>query len=108
LADQRDIVCEGRDQGTAVFPQAEVKFFLRASADVRADRRVEQLRSQHLPADHATIRKMIVARDLQDETRTIDPLRPAPDAHLIDTTDLTQDDVLIHMLEIVRQWPSRA
>lgn len=101
IADGRDMVCEGRDQGTAVFPDAPVKFFFVASAEVRADRRVAQLRHANLPADRATILKQIQDRDRQDETRSIDPLKAAPDALPLDTTALSLDAVLARMIETV-------
>jgi cytidylate kinase len=101
LAANRNMVCEGRDQGTAVFPDAPVKFFLTASAEVRADRRVEQLRSQNLPADRNAVLQHILARDDQDENRPIDPLKAAPDAIRIDTTTLGPDAVLNAMLEVL-------
>jgi cytidylate kinase len=101
LAGDRDVICEGRDQGTAVFPDAPVKFFFRASADVRADRRVAQLAALGLPADRAAIRASIVLRDRQDETRPIDPLARAADAVEIDTSAITEDEVLRLMLDVV-------
>lgn len=101
LAGDRDVICEGRDQGTAVFPDAPVKFFFRASADVRADRRAAQLRAHHLPADRDAIRDQILARDRQDETRSIDPLTRAADAVEIDTSDCSEAEVLERMLAVV-------
>ena len=101
IAADRDVVCEGRDQGTAVFPDAPVKFFLTASPEVRADRRVEQLLAQKLPADRAAVLRQILARDRQDEERPIDPLRAAPDAVRVDTTAMGPDAVLAVMLEAV-------
>jgi cytidylate kinase len=107
LAADRDVVCEGRDQGTAVFPDAPVKFFLTASPEVRADRRVEQLLAQKLPADRAAVLRQILARDRQDETRAIDPLRAAPDAVRVDTTAMGPDAVLAVMLEAVAKCRAR-
>lgn len=107
LADDRNIVCEGRDQGTAVFPDAPVKFFLRASVEVRAARRLQELRDRNLPADADDIRRQIEARDRQDETRAIDPLRKADDAIEIDTSHMTADQVLQAMVEVVRQCRSK-
>ena len=107
IADARNIVCEGRDQGTVVFPNAEVKFFLKASVAVRAHRRMTQLRDQHQPANYDEVAERIAQRDHQDETRKIDPLRKADGAETIDTTELTRDDVLFHMLAVVKQCLSR-
>lgn len=99
LAAHGDFVCEGRDQGTAVFPDAAVKFFLWASADVRADRRCRQLQA----ADRDAILQQILARDRQDETRAIDPLAKAADAVEIDTSHLTLDEVVEHLWHLVAQ-----
>ncbi|MFO0852610.1 MAG: (d)CMP kinase [Gemmataceae bacterium] len=84
IADDRDVVCEGRDQGTAVFPHAPVKFFFTASAETRATRRADQ---EGLPAEAVPeLVAQISARDRQDEQRAIDPLRRADGAVLIDTS----------------------
>ena len=82
------LVCEGRDMGTKVFPQARHKFFLDAAPEVRAERRFLQLKAQGRPADLALILSQIKARDEQDRGRAVDPLRPAPDAVLVDTGHL--------------------
>jgi cytidylate kinase len=84
-----------------------VKFFLRASVDVRATRRLRELRDRNLPADADDIRRQIEARDRQDETRAIDPLRKADDAIEIDTSHMTADQVLQAMVEVVRQCRSK-
>jgi cytidylate kinase len=102
----RDIVCEGRDQGTAVFPDAPIKFFFTASAETRARRRAEQERVDLSPEEFAGWVRQIVARDRQDEERPIDPLRKAADAVVIDTSDLTQNEVLTRMVEVVDRWRS--
>lgn len=96
LAAGRDVICEGRDQGTAVFPDAPVKFFLTASAETRARRRAEQEGGR--PEDYLA---SIVGRDEQDEGRALDPLRQAADAVRIDSSDLTVDEVLARMLGVV-------
>lgn len=107
LAEGRDIVCEGRDQGTAVFPEAPAKFFFTASADVRAARREKELLARNQPTPRAVIRDQILLRDYQDENRSIDPLRPAADAIAIDTSHLTEDDVHQRMLAAVERCRSR-
>jgi cytidylate kinase len=103
LAAGRDIVCEGRDQGTAVFPDAPVKFFFTASAETRASRRAEQLGLDPArdPQAFAGLVRQIADRDRQDEERPIDPLRKAPDAVVIDTSDLSINEVLTRMVEVV-------
>lgn len=108
IAAAGDYVCEGRDQGTAVFPDAAAKFFLRASAEVRADRRAAQLRAAGQPAEYATILDDIRRRDHQDETRAIDPLAKARDAVEIDTSDLTLAAVVDRLWEVVQACRSTA
>ncbi len=88
------IIMEGRDIGTVVFPDAEVKIYLDASAEVRADRRVKQLQAQGVPADYEHILASIKERDLRDSTRAASPLKPAPDAVKIDTSAMTMPQVI--------------
>lgn len=95
------LVAEGRDMGTVVFPDAARKFFLDARAEVRAARRVEQLAAMGRPADHAAILADITRRDVQDRTRAEAPLRPAPDAVVIDTSDLDIDGVFARIMAAV-------
>jgi len=102
IAAGRMIVCEGRDQGTAVFPDAPFKFFFWAAPEIRAERRVAQLRIQGKPADFGTILKQIIERDHRDEHRALDPLKQAADAVRIDTTHEGADAVLERMLARVR------
>ena len=100
---ERDMVTEGRDQGTEVFPDAECKFFLEASAEVRAVRRQEELlaRGGEVPLEETLER--IRQRDHRDRTREISPLRPANDAIVIDSSELTADGVLDRFEAHVRQ-----
>ena len=88
------LVADGRDMGTVVFPSAKMKFFLTASAEVRARRRLIQLQTLGQEPDFTEILNDIVARDERDISRSTAPLRPAKDAHLLDSTDLTIDEVL--------------
>jgi cytidylate kinase len=100
---QRDIgrhkeaVFEGRDMGTVVFPAADVKFFLSASLTTRALRRYEELKSQ---SDQSldTVEKDMQRRDTNDSTRSLAPLKPADDAIVIDSTDLSVEEVVEQML----------
>lgn len=96
------LVAEGRDMGTVVFPGARRKFFLDADPDERARRRCRQLEEQGKPADFAAIAASIRQRDEQDRNRTIAPLKPADDAVVVDTTSLTEDEVLEKVLALVR------
>ncbi|MGI6591390.1 MAG: (d)CMP kinase [Eggerthellaceae bacterium] len=87
-------VVEGRDIGTVVFPQAALKVFMTASAEERARRRVAQNKARGIASDYDTILNGIIARDEQDSSRDASPLRPADDALMLDTTDLTIDQVI--------------
>lgn len=106
LAEGRDIVCEGRDQGTVAFPQAECKFFLTADPKVRARRRQQELAAQgnHVPFE--TLLAEQTARDQRDANRPYAPLRPADDALVIDTTDSDIDAVVDHLESVVRSRQS--
>jgi CMP/dCMP kinase len=94
------VVMEGRDIGTAVFPDADVKVFLDADARVRAERRVAQ--NGTLAAEEAQrIVEDLVARDQRDRTRAVSPLVPASDAVVIDSTDLSIDDAVSRVEQLV-------
>jgi cytidylate kinase len=101
LGDQGGVVMDGRDIGTVVFPDADVKIFLDASAEERGRRRYRELREKGMPVDLATITGEIRARDLQDSTREIAPLRPAPDAETVDSSTMTIDQVVDVLLAII-------
>jgi cytidylate kinase len=88
LGREGGVVLEGRDIGTVVFPDAEAKVFLTASADIRAERRVRDLESRGIPADFGQTLAEIQARDAQDSGRSVAPLRAASDAIVLDTTNL--------------------
>lgn len=94
IAAAHDIVVEGRDIGTVVFPGAEVKVFLTASTEERARRRAVQQASSGILLDPAGVRDSILKRDEADSTRAIAPLAAADDATTIDTTGLTIDEVV--------------
>ena len=87
------LVADGRDMGTVVFPKAQVKIFLDASADVRAKRRVFQLKQKGKQADFDTIKKEIEERDNRDRNRPVAPLKPADDALILDSSDLSIEEV---------------
>lgn len=92
------LVMEGRDIGTVVFPDADVKFFLDASLDVRARRRWQEMRQAGYGGTFEEVRQAIAERDEQDRTRTLAPLVPAADAHVIDTADFSIDAVVQTMV----------
>jgi len=102
------IVTEGRDQGTVVFPQANVKFYLTADVRERARRRKAELEVRGLSADLEQIRRAIEARDRSDENRAVGPLKPAPDAVTIDTTDLSVAEVVERAYRYVEERCSRS
>jgi cytidylate kinase len=95
------VVMDGRDIGTAVFPDADVKFYVDAHPGQRALRRQEELAQRGLPSDLDTIEREIRARDHADSTRTESPLTRAPDAIHLDTTELGLDEVVRRMLATV-------
>ena len=94
-------VLEGRDTGTVVWPQADVKFFLEASGSARARRRQAELAARGTVVDVEVVRDEIALRDRQDSTRELAPLRKAPDAITLDTTDLDADQVVEAMLRAI-------
>ena len=94
-------VLEGRDIGTVVFPDADHKFYVDASPEIRAERRYLQLREQDVDADIQEILSTLVERDHQDKSRSIAPLRAAEDAIIIDTGNMSIDEVMQYLLENV-------
>jgi CMP/dCMP kinase len=101
------LVADGRDMGTVVFPQAEVKIFLTASAAERAARRHKQLKEKGVAATLAALSLEIAERDLRDMNRAISPLVPSADAVLLDTTAMSVDAVVERVLEVARGRLSR-
>jgi cytidylate kinase len=97
-----NLVTEGRDQGSIVFPNAEFKFYLDAKPEERARRRVAQLRARGEIVDYAEILNGIVSRDRRDATRSLGPLSVPSDAEVVDTTNLSQEQVVDHIVEQVR------
>jgi CMP/dCMP kinase len=95
------VVVEGRDIGTVVFPDAGAKFFLTATADERARRRVAELRAAGRAADLAETRAELLARDERDSSRDVAPLRRADDAVEIDSSALSPEDVVARMAAVV-------
>ena len=98
---QGSVVAEGRDTGTVVFPEASNKFYLDATPEARAGRRALQLRERGDSVDEKKLLEMTIARDKQDSERKIAPLKKADDAVLIDTTDLTADQVFEAITESI-------
>lgn len=97
------LVADGRDMGTVVFPDAQVKIFLDASAEVRAHRRELQLKAQGKDADFDLILAEIKERDERDRNRAVAPLKPAADALVLDSTALTIEEVEEKALNFIRE-----
>lgn len=93
------IVMEGRDVGTVIFPNADMKFYLDASAEERAKRRVKQLTEAGEKADYDAILALIKERDYRDSHRAVAPLKPAEDAVVIDTSNLNMEQVIAAVME---------
>lgn len=94
------VVLEGRDIGTVVLPDAEVKVYLTASPEVRARRRTDQDRAAGRAAEYDEVLAAVIERDRKDSTRAASPLRPAADAVVIDTSDLTLEEVLDRLVAL--------
>lgn len=102
MADAKNVVMDGRDIGTNVFPDAQFKFFLTASVEERARRRWEEMKEQGSTKDLLSIQREIAKRDQKDASRTLNPLVKARDAIEIDTTEKTADEVTNQILGIIR------
>ncbi|KPJ66946.1 MAG: hypothetical protein AMJ43_06385 [Coxiella sp. DG_40] len=100
-ARERKIVTEGRDQGTVAFPNADIKFYLTADAAERARRRKNELQTKGESESLEEIQRAIEERDKSDENRTTGPLRPADDAIILDTTNLTIEEVVEKLADYI-------
>ena len=103
VAKQHNVIMDGRDIGTVVLPKATVKIFLTASAEVRAQRRTDELAAKGQKADFAQTLKDIQQRDYQDTHRPIAPLKQASDAVLVDTSDMDIQQVLAAIKKIIQE-----
>jgi cytidylate kinase len=102
IAEKRSVVTEGRDMGTVVFPDAEFKFFLNASPEVRAERRYKERINRGEIVLKAEVERELVKRDEQDKARSIAPLIPARDADIIETTFITPEQAVQVILATMR------
>ena len=102
MAAQGSVIMDGRDIGTQVLPNADLKIFLTASVDERARRRFEELKAKGHAANFDKIREEIILRDKQDSEREIAPLAKAEDAILLDSTNLTIDEVVAEILRLAQ------
>lgn len=102
IANENNVIMDGRDIGTVVLPDADVKIFLTASAEERANRRYKELSEKPNCPDYQEILDDIIKRDYQDMNRATAPLKQAEDAVLVDSTNLTLEQVVEKIIEIVR------
>jgi len=107
IAAKEPVIMDGRDIGTKVLPDAVLKIFMTASPDVRAKRRFDELMEKGIECDYDDILEDIKKRDHADETRTISPLKPADDAVILDTSDMTQDEVVEKIEKLYNELKSR-
>ena len=103
MALKNNVLMDGRDIGTVVLPDAQVKVFLTASPEERALRRGAELQEKGTPAEYGTVLQEIRQRDEQDMNREIAPLKAAPDAVLLDTSELSFDEVVDRLVAIIRE-----
>ncbi len=99
----KGIVMDGRDIGTVVFPDADLKIFMTASVDIRAKRRYDELRGKGIDINFEEIRNNIIARDITDENRDISPLRRADDALVLDNSRMTVEDQMEWVRKIIEE-----
>ena len=101
-------VLDGRDIGTVIAPDADVKLFVTASAEVRAQRRVRELLERGMPGHYEDVLADIRSRDERDSGRAVAPLKPAPDAIILDTSDLDRDAAIADAIRLVDERLARA
>ncbi|MGD0342744.1 MAG: (d)CMP kinase [Bacteroidales bacterium] len=99
----KGIVMDGRDIGTVVFPDADIKIFMTASVDIRAKRRFDELKGKNADVDFEEIKRNIIARDIADENRDISPLRRADDAIVLDNSRMTVEEQMKWVNEIIEK-----
>ena len=102
LAIGKDVIVEGRDIGTVVFPNADLKIYLDATPEERAKRRVNQNNQNNIESNYEQILKDIIERDKRDSTREISPLKKADDAIVVDSTNLTIEEVVNKIVELAK------
>lgn len=103
LAQSKGVIMEGRDIGTVVLPDAELKIFMTAALPVRIERRYQQLIEKGVTISKKEVAQEIIQRDKEDMEREIAPLKPAPDAILVDTTNLTFEDQVEYIIKLIRE-----
>ena len=99
----KGIVMDGRDIGTVVFPDADIKIFMTASIDIRAKRRFDELKQKGIAGEYEEIKRSIIARDIADENRDISPLRRADDALILDNSRMTVKEQMLWIERIIEK-----
>ncbi len=103
FARENNCLMDGRDIGTVILPNADVKVFLTASAEVRADRRYKELIEKGTPKDYNELLEEIKQRDYNDSNRAVAPLKPADDAVIVDSSDMTLEEVINKIVSLVKE-----
>lgn len=103
MAKGASVIMDGRDIGTAVFPYADLKIFMTADVNIRAERRVKELIENNMPADLNAVRDNLLKRDRIDSGRAVNPLKRADDAIDVDTTNLTFDEQVAKIVELAKK-----
>ncbi|MDY0029552.1 MAG: (d)CMP kinase [Pseudobdellovibrionaceae bacterium] len=96
-------ILDGRDIGTSICPDADVKLYITASTEVRAQRRTKELNGKGIPSSYETVLQDMTERDARDKSRTTNPLRPADDAVILDTSNMTIDEVFEKACSVIRK-----
>ena len=103
IAKNNNVIMDGRDIGTVILPDAQLKIFLTASAEVRAKRRYDELCQKGTPVEYDALLEEIKQRDYNDSHRAVSPLKAAPDAVLVDSSDMTLDEVVDKITELAKR-----
>ncbi len=103
IAEDRGVVMDGRDIGTTVLPKAELKIYMKASPEIRAQRRLEEEKERGIDVDLSTLIQQIIRRDDLDMTREISPLKKADDAILLDTSHMSIEEVESHIIRMAEE-----
>ena len=103
IAEKENIIMDGRDVGTVILPNADIKFFLSASPEKRADRRVKEYEAKGIDISYEKVLEDIIQRDKNDSTRKISPLRQAEDAIPVDNSDMTEEETKRFILDIIKE-----
>lgn len=103
LARENNCLMDGRDIGTVILPDAELKIFLTASAEIRADRRYKELIEKGTPKDYGELLSEIKQRDHNDSHRAVAPLKPAVDAYMLDSSDMSLEEVVAKIVSLAKE-----